>query len=387
MSLAPSSAIAPVKPPSIPFVDLKAQHRRLRPRIEARLGAVLEHCRFVLGPEVEELEAELARFAGSAHAIGTSSGTDALLIALLAEAIGAGAAVFVPALSFAATAGAVVAAGAEPVFVDVDPCTYNIDPRDLERRIAEVGAEGRLEPRAVIAVDLFGLPADYPALQRVAKRHGLFLLADAAQSFGASLDGVRVGRLAPATATSFYPTKPLACYGDGGALLTDDPERCARMRSIRVHGRGENERDIVRPGINGRLDTLQAAILLAKLEVFADELARRASLASLYDANLEDLVTVPARVPGTERSWAVYAILVDGRDAVREALAGDGIETMIYYPRPLSLEPAFERFGGGPGALPVSERLCERVLCLPMYPYMEPANARRICGAVARALG
>ncbi|MEE9249734.1 MAG: DegT/DnrJ/EryC1/StrS aminotransferase family protein, partial [Alphaproteobacteria bacterium] len=209
-----------MKPRPIPFVDLKTQHERLKPRIEARVGAVLEHCRFVLGPEVEEFEAELARFAGSAHAIGISSGTDALLIALLAEGIGAGAAVFVPAFSFAATAGAVVAAGAEPVFVDVDPRTYNIDPQDLERRIARVGAEGRLRPRAVIAVDLFGLPADYAALDAVAKRHGLFLLADAAQSFGASLAGVRVGRLAPVTATSFYPTKPLACYGDGGALLT-----------------------------------------------------------------------------------------------------------------------------------------------------------------------
>ena len=319
-----------MKPPPIPFVDLKAQHERLKSRIEARVGAVLEHCRFVLGPEVAEFEAELARFAGSAHAIGTSSGTDALLIALLAEGIGAADAVFVPAFSFAATAGAVVAAGAEPVFVDVDPRSFNIDPRDLERRIAGVGAEGRLQPKAVIAVDLFGLPADYPALDAVAERHGLFLLADAAQSFGATLAGVRVGRLAPATATSFYPTKPLACYGDGGALLTDDPERAARMRSIRVHGQGENDSDILRPGINGRLDTLQAAILLAKLEVFADELAARESLASTYDGNLKDVVTVPARIPETERSWAVYAILVDERDRVREALAGDGIQTTIY---------------------------------------------------------
>ena len=376
-----------MKPRPIPFVDLKAQHERLKPRIEARVGAVLKHCRFVLGPEVEEFEAELARFAGSAHAIGTSSGTDALLIALLAEGIGAGGAVFVPAFSFAATAGAVVAAGAEPVFVDVDPRTYNIDPQDLERRIARVGAEGRLRPRAVIAVDLFGLPADYAALDAVADRHGLFLLADAAQSFGASLAGVRVGRLAPVTATSFYPTKPLACYGDGGALLTEDPERAARMRSTRVHGQGENESEIVRPGINGRLDTIQAAILLAKLEVFADELAARESLASVYDGNLEDVVTVPARIPGTERSWAAYAILLDARDAVREALAGDGIQTMIYYPRPLHLQPAFERFGEGPGSLPVSEKLSERILCLPIYPYMEPENARRVCEAVARALG
>ena len=375
-----------MKPPPIPFVDLKAQHERLKSRIEARVAAVLEHCRFVLGPEVAEFEAELARFAGSAHAIAISSGTDALLIALLAEGIGAADAVFVPAFSFAATAGAVVAAGAEPVFVDVDPRSFNIDPRDLERRIAGVGAEGRLHPRAIIAVDLFGLPADYPALDAVAERHGLFLVADAAQSFGATLAGVRVGRLAPATATSFYPTKPLACYGDGGALLTDDPERAARMRSIRVHGQGENDSDIVRPGINGRLDTLQAAILLAKLEVFADELAARESLASTYDGNLEELVTIPARIPETERSWAVYAILVDERDRVRNALARDGIETTIYYPRPLSLQPAFERFGEGPGALPVSERLSERILCLPIYPYMGQENARRICEAVARAL-
>jgi len=258
-----------VKPPTIPFVDLKAQQQRLKGRIEARIGAVLDHCEFILGPEVTELEAALVRFTGAAHAIGVSSGTDALLIALMAEGIGAGAAVFMPAFGFAATAEVVLALGAEPVFVDVEPQSFNIDAEDLDRRIGAVLTAGRLTPAAVIPVDLFGLPADYAAIENVAGRHRLLVLADAAQSFGGGIGEVPVGRLAPVTATSFYPSKPLGCYGDGGAIFTGDDERAARMRAIRVHGQGADRSDIVRLGVNGRLDTIQAAILLAKLEVFA----------------------------------------------------------------------------------------------------------------------
>ena len=377
----------PIPLADLPFVDLKAQQRRLKGRIEARIGAVLDHCEFILGPEVIELEAALARFTGAAHAIGVSSGTDALLIALMAEGIGAGAAVFMPAFGFAATAEGALALGAEPVFVDVEPESFNIDAQDLERRIALVAKEGRLTPAAVMPVDLFGLPADYAALDGIAGRHGLLVLADAAQSFGGAIGGVPVGRLAPVTATSFYPSKPLGCYGDGGAIITGDDERAARIRSVRVHGQGADRSDIVRLGVNGRLDTLQAAILLAKLEVFAEELAARSTVAALYDQGLKDLVATPARIPGRQSAWAVYSILTDRRDRVRQALAGEGIPTMIYYPRPLHLQPAFERFGDGIGSLPVSEGLSAKILSLPFHPYMDRDVAERIIDAVARALG
>ncbi len=380
-----------MKPPTIPFVDLpfvdlKAQQRRLGDRIGARIGAVLDHRQFILGPEVAELEAELADFTGAAHAIGVSSGTDALLIALMAEGIGAGAAVFMPAFGFAATAEVALALGAAPVFVDVEPRNFNIDPEDLERRIGAVLTAGRLTPAAVIAVDLFGLPADYAALDGIARRHRLLVLADAAQSFGGRIGDVPVGRLAPVTATSFYPSKPLGCYGDGGALFTGDDDRAARIRSIRVHGQGADPSDIARLGVNGRLDTIQAAILLAKLELFAEELAAREALAALYDQGLKDVVATPPRMPGRQSAWAVYSILTDRRDRLRQALAGEGIPTMTYYQRPLHLQPAFERYGDGPGSLPIAEGLCARILSLPMHPYMERDVAGRIVDAVARAL-
>jgi dTDP-4-amino-4,6-dideoxygalactose transaminase len=380
-----------VKPPTIPlvdlpFVDLKAQQQRLGDRIGARIGAVLDHGRFILGPEVSELEAELARFTGAGHAIGVSSGTDALLIALMAEGIGAGTAVFMPAFSFAATAEVAVALGAEPVFVDVEPESFNIDAQDLERRIDAVLREGRLAPAAVIPVDLFGLPADYAAIDEVAGRHRLLVLADAAQSFGGRIGEVPVGRLAPVTATSFYPSKPLGCYGDGGAIFTIDDGRAARIRSIRVHGQGADPSDIVRLGVNGRLDTIQAAILLAKLELFAEELAAREALAALYDQGLKDVVATPARIGGRQSAWAVYSILSDRRDHLRQTLAGEGIPTMTYYPRPLHLQPAFERFGDGKGSLPIAEGLSARILSLPFHPYMERDVAGRIIDAVVRAL-
>ena len=365
---------------------MKAQQQRLGGRIRARVGAVLDQCQFILGPEVTELEAALARFTGAAHAIGVSSGTDALLIALMAEGIGAGDAVFMPAFGFAATAEVAVALGAEPVFVDVEPESFNIDAQDLDRRVGAVLSEGRLAPAAVIAVDLFGLPADYAAIENVAGRHRLLVLADAAQSFGGRVGEVPVGRLAAVTATGCYPSKPLGWYGDGGAIFTGDGERAARMRSIRVHGQGTDPSDIVRLGVNGRLDTIQAAILLAKLEVFAEELAARETLAALYDQGLKDLVAAPPRLPGRQSAWAVYSILTDRRDQVRQALAGEGIPTMTYYPRPLHLQPAFERFGDGMGSLPISEGLSARILSLPFHPYMERDVAGRIIDAVARAL-
>ena len=369
----------------LPFVDLKAQYARLKPRMDARIRAVLDHGQFILGPEVQELEAELVRFSGAAHAITVSSGTVALTISLMAEGIGPGDAVFVPAFTFAATAEPVLAVGATPVFCDVGPDTFNMEPADLERAVADVLAGGSLRPRAVIPVDLFGLPADYAAINAVADAHGLFVLADAAQSFGASRDASRVGRLAAVTTTSFFPSKPLGCYGDGGAIFTDDTGRADVMRSIRVHGQGADGA-CARLGMNGRLDTLQAAALLAKLEAFEDEIQARDSLARRYDQALRAAVTLPARIEGAASVWAHYSIVVDNRDALRDALAARGIPARVYYPSPLHLQPAFRDYGGGPGSLPVSEELSRRILSLPIYPDLHEATVDRISDAVIAAV-
>ena len=369
----------------LPFVDLKAQYARLKPRMDARIRAVLDHGQFILGPEVVELEAELVRFSGAAHAITVSNGTVALTISLMAEGIGPGDAVFVPAFTFAATAEPVLAVGATPVFCDVDPDTFNMDPADLERAVADVLAGGSLRPRAVIPVDLFGLPADYAAINAVADAHGLFVLADAAQSFGASRDASRVGRLAAVTTTSFFPSKPLGCYGDGGAIFTDDAGRAEVMRSIRVHGQ-DADGACARLGMNGRLDTLQAAALLAKLEAFEDEIQARDSLARRYDQALLGAVTLPARIEGAASVWAHYSIVVDNRDGPRDALAARVIPARVYYPSPLHLQPAFRDYGGGPGSLPVSEELSGRILSLPIYTDLDEATVDRISEAVIAAL-
>ncbi|MCH7956421.1 MAG: DegT/DnrJ/EryC1/StrS family aminotransferase [Proteobacteria bacterium] len=369
----------------MPFVDLKAQYARLKPRMDARIRAVLDHGQFILGPEVVELEAELVRFSGAAHAITVANGTVALTISLMAEGIGPGDAVFVPAFTFAATAEAVFAVGATPVFCDVGADTFNMGPADLERAVADVLAGGSLRPRAVIPVDLFGLPADYAAINAVADAHGLFVLADAAQSFGASRDASRVGRLAAVTTTSFFPSKPLGCYGDGGAIFTDDGGRAEVMRSIRVHGQGADGA-CVRLGMNGRLDTLQAAALLVKLEAFEDEIQARESLARRYDQALRGTVTLPGRTEGAASAWALYSIVVDDRDGLRDALAARGIPARVYYPSPLHLQPAFRGYGGGPGSLPVSEELSGRILSLPIYPDLDEATVDRISEAVIAAL-
>ena len=373
----------------IPFLDLKAQQARLAGRVQARVDAVLAHCQFVLGPEVAELERRLAAYCGAAHCVGVSSGTDALQIAMMAEGIGPGDAVFLPAFTYTATAEVPLVLGASPVFVDVDPATFQIDPADLERRIAAVVREGRLRPRALVGVDLFGQPADWPALGRIAAEHGLFLLDDLAQSFGASLGGRKLGTQATATATSFFPSKPLGAYGDGGALFTDDHERAELYRSLRSHGEGKTRYEVLRTGMNGRLDTLQAAILLAKLDVFDDELGRREEIAQLYDRRLGNLVGVPARVPDSTSAWAIYAILLaDGaaRDRVQAAMKAAGAPSAIYYPRPLHRQPAYAAYHDEAARLPVSEDLATRILALPIHPDLSDAEAERVCEAVAAGL-
>ncbi len=372
----------------IPFLDLKAQQARLGPALRARLDAVLAHGQFILGPEVAELEGRLAAFCGAKHCVTVSSGTDALQIAMMAEGIGAGDAVFLPAFTYTATAEVPLLLGATPVFVDVDPRTFQIDLAHLESRIAAVRKAGVLRPRAVIGVDLFGQPADWPGIAALAAREGLFTLDDCAQSFGAALQGKRLGTAADATATSFFPSKPLGAYGDGGALFTESGERAALYRSLRTHGEGTTRYEVLRIGMNGRLDTLQAAVLLAKLEVFEAEMARRDEIAAIYDAALQGVVEIPARVPESESAWAIYAILLSDsgvRDIAQGALRAAGIASAVYYPRPLHRQPAYAACHDG-AALPVSETIAERIMALPIHADLTEAQAKRVAAVLRAAL-
>ena len=372
----------------IPFLDLKAQQARIKDELRRRLDTVLEHCQFVLGPEVAELEAALASYCGAAHCVSVSSGTDALQIAMMAEGIGRGDAVFLPAFTYTATAEVPLVLGATPVFCDVDPLTFQIDPAHLEQRIGAVRAAGKLRPRALIGVDLFGQPANWPALSTLAAREGIFTLDDCAQSFGATLQGRQLGTAADATAVSFFPSKPLGAYGDGGALFTESAERAALYRSLRTHGEGTTRYEVLRTGMNGRLDSIQAAVLLAKLTVFADELAIRERIARIYDSRLGNAVGTPVRVPDSTSAWAIYAILLrDGaaRDRVQASLKAAGVPTAIYYPRPLHLQPAYRDSHDG-AALPVSEDLATRILALPIHPDLTDEAVAHICDSVLAAV-
>ncbi|TPW35502.1 DegT/DnrJ/EryC1/StrS family aminotransferase [Oecophyllibacter saccharovorans] len=372
--------------PPVPFLDLAAQQKRLEPVLRQRLEKVLSHCRFVMGPEVEELERELARFSGARHAIGVSSGTDALLAVMMGEGIGPGDAVFLPAFTYTATAEVVLLLGATPVFVDVDPDTFQIDPHSLEGRLQEVRKNGELTPKAVIGVDLFGQPAPWARLQAFAASHNLALIADCAQAFGASLNGRRLGTQGLATTLSFFPAKPLGAYGDGGAILTDDDERAALYRSLRSHGEGQQRYDVQRIGLNARLDTLQAAVLLAKMELFEEDLARRREVARLYDAGLPARVRPPPRVPHSESAWAVYCVTLPcraERDSLQSYLREAGVPSAIYYPRPLHHQPAYEKCHDGT-LLPVSEGLGDRVLALPMHPDLTAEDQARVLEAIGQ---
>jgi len=372
----------------IPFLDLKAQQTRIGPALRRRLDAVLAHGQFILGPEVKELEDRLKIFCGASHCVTVSSGTDALQIALMAEGIGRGDAVFLPAFTYTATAEVPLLLGATPVFVDVDPATFQIDLENLRARIGQVKAAGQLRPRAIIGVDLFGQPADWPALQSIAALENLFTLDDCAQSFGAALHGRRLGAAADATAISFFPSKPLGAYGDGGALFTESAERAALYRSLRTHGEGTERYQVLRIGMNGRLDTMQAAILLAKLDVFEAELERREAIARIYDAGLRDVLDIPKRVPESSSAWAVYAVLLADaamRAAAIGALKAAGIASAIYYPRPLHHQPAYAGCHDG-AALPVAEALGERIMALPIHPDLTDAQANRVVAALRNLL-
>ncbi|MSP04690.1 MAG: DegT/DnrJ/EryC1/StrS aminotransferase family protein [Acetobacteraceae bacterium] len=375
-------------PAPIPFLDLKAQQTRIAADLRRRIDVVLAHCQFILGPEVTELESTLAEFCGAKHCIAISSGTDALQIVLMGEGIGRGDAVFLPAFTYTATAEVVLVLGATPVFVDVDPHTFQIDPIDLERRIAAVKAAGKLKPRALIGVDLFGQPADWVSLSAIATREEIFTIDDCAQSYGASLHGKRLGVQADATAVSFYPSKSLGAYGDAGALFTQDDARAELYHSLRAHGEGTSRYEVLRTGMNGRLDSLQAAVLLSKMTVFAEELAIREEIARYYDARLGNVVTIPARVPDSTSAWAIYAILLPDaatRDRVQTSLREQGVPTAIYYPKPLHHQPAYRDHHTGT-ALPVSEDLAGRILALPIHPDLDAASRVRVCDAVLSAV-
>ena len=372
----------------MPFIDLKAQQARIAGELRRRLDGVLAHCQFILGPEVAELERELATFCGAKHCVTVSSGTDALQIALMAEGIGRGDAVFLPAFTYTATAEVPLVLGATPVFVDVDPRTFQIDPAHLEQRISEVRRAGKLRPRALIGVDLFGQPADWPSLSAIAQRADLFTLDDLAQSFGCALHGTMLGAAADATATSFFPSKPLGAYGDGGALFTESDERAALYRSLRTHGEGTSRYEVLHTGMNGRLDSLQAAVLLAKMTVFSDELAIRERVARYYDSRLGNAVVTPAKVPDSTSVWAIYAILLRdaaARDHVQASLREAGVPTAIYYPRPLHGQPAYREHHDGT-RLPVSEGLAQRILALPIHPDLSEADMAHVCDSVLAAV-
>jgi len=372
--------------PKIEFIDLVAQRRRLGDRIDAAIRRVVEHGRFILGPEVAELERALERFSGAAHVLTCSNGTDALMLCLRARGIGAGDAVLMPSFTFAATAEVVCHAGATPIFVDVLPESFNMDPASLASGVQSARQLG-LKPAAVIVVDLFGQPADYAALAPVIEAHKLWLIADAAQSFGASFRGTKVGRLGAVTATSFYPAKPLGCYGDGGALFTEDAEFAALLASLRLHGTGSDKYDHARVGMNARLDTIQAAVLLEKLRIFADELEARQRIATRYNELLEGAVQVPRLIPGATSVWAQYTIVTQQRDHVAAYLKDAGIPTAIHYPKPLHRQTAYLAYPTAGNGLPVSDRLAAEVLSLPMHPYLDEAAQDRIAGAVRDALG
>lgn len=369
------------------FIDLKRQQARIRDRLDAAIAGVLAHGAYVMGPEVRELEAELANFCGAKHVLSCSNGTDALGLVLRALGVGPGDALFCPSFTFAATAEVIVWFGATPVFVDVHEDTFNMDARSLEAAV-QTALSLNLRPTGVISVDLFGLSADYESIEPVCKRHGLWLLDDAAQGFGAVYRGRKLGTIGLATGTSFFPAKPLGCYGDGGAVFTDDGSLAERLISLRIHGQGSDKYDNVNIGINGRLDTLQAAVLLEKLRIFPDEIERRNVVAARYNAALDDVAVVPRVPPGLTSVWAQYTIRIppDRREPLAAALKREGVPTAIYYPKPLHRQTAYRSFPLAGNGLPVSDRIADEVISLPMHPYLKPEEQDFIAGIVKAEL-
>jgi dTDP-4-amino-4,6-dideoxygalactose transaminase len=360
------------------FVDLNAQQQGIRNKIEENIKKVLDHGRYIMGPEIKELEEKLAQYVGTRYAVGVASGTDALLIPLMAYGIGQGDAVFTTPFTFIATAEVIQLLGATPVFVDIQPDTFNIDPGKLGKAIQKTIDEGQLNPTGIIPVDLFGQPADYDEINQIAQKYHLFVLQDAAQSFGATYKGKKTCSHGDVAATSFFPAKPLGCYGDGGMIFTDKAGLNEKFTSIRIHGKGTNKYNNVRVGVNGRLDTLQAAVLLAKLEIFDEEIALRQEVAERYEKGLK----APAKAPYVKdyniSVWAQYSILHPQRDAVIAKLEKQGIPTAIYYPTPLHLQEAFAALGYQKGDFPTSEEIADKIFSVPMHPYLSKEDQGKI---------
>jgi dTDP-4-amino-4,6-dideoxygalactose transaminase len=383
-----SAALAAADQP-IEFIDLGAQRRHLGRRIDEAVLRVIEHGKFIMGPEVAAFERELGAFCGAKHVLSCANGTDALGLALMAKNLKRGQAVLVPSFTFAATAEVVAWFDAVPVFVDVYEDSFNMAPASFEAGIATARRLG-LEPAGVITVDLFGLPAAYDEILAIAAAHRLWIVCDAAQSFGAVYKGRNVGTLGDIATTSFFPAKPLGCYGDGGAVFTDDDETAAVLRSLRVHGQGSDKYDNVRIGMNARLDTIQAAVLSAKLSIFADEIAARDRVASCYREMIADLVIVPEVSPELTSVWAQYTVRLPAgqdRDRVAAKLKACGIPTAVYYAKPLHRQTAYRDYPTAGNGLPVSDRLAGEVLSLPMHPYLSPRDQDRIADALRRSLG
>lgn len=371
----------------IAFIDLQAQRRRLGEPLNAAIRAAVEGGQWILGPQVAQLEKDLAAWAGVKHAIACANGTDALLLVLRAWGVGPGDAVFVPAFTFAASGEVVALAGATPVFVDVLPDTFNMDPVSLEAAIAQVKRDGKLTPKVVMPVDLFGQPADYRALAPIAAREKLKLFCDTAQGFGGLLDGKRAGAIGDAAATSFFPAKPLGCFGDGGACFTNDDGLKALLLSLRMHGQGSDRYEHIHIGYNSRLDTIQAAILIEKLKIFDDEIEKRNAVARRYNQAFggSNRIRTPVVIAGATSTWAQYTLLVEDRAKFQADLKAAGVPTAVYYPIPLSRQKAYAHYPSAP--TPVSEALCGQVVSLPMHPYMEEVTQDRIIAAVLQSVG
>jgi dTDP-4-amino-4,6-dideoxygalactose transaminase len=369
------------------FIDLAAQRARIGDRLKAAIEKVVDEGRYILGPEVAEFEKRLADYVGVKHVIGCANGTDALLLPLLASGVGPGDAVFVPSFTFAATAEVVALAKAEPVFVDVDRDSYNIDIASLEAAIEMIKKEGRLKPKAIIPVDLFGLAANYDAIMAIAKRENLLVIEDAAQSMGGSAGGTMCGAFGHVGSTSFYPAKPLGCYGDGGAMFTNDGALAEKLRSFAFHGKGETQYDNVRIGINSRLDTLQAAILIEKLAILEDEMVARQVVADRYAKGLGDIVKASRNLGHSRSAWAQYAIETPKRDGLKAHLGEKGIPSVIYYVKPLHEQVAYKDYPRTPTGLAVSETLPKQILCLPMHAYLSEADQDRIIETIRNYIG
>lgn len=371
----------------IQFIDLAAQQQRIGVEtINEKINTILAHGQYIMGPEVKQLEEELSTFAGTTHCLSCSNGSDAIFLALLALNIGPGDAVFVPSFTFAATAEMVALTGATPVFVDVLEDTFNMDPAHLELAINEVKSKGELVPKAVMPVCLFGQIADYPAIAPLARTAGLKIIADAAQGFGSTLDGKQASVWADMVTTSFFPAKPLGCYGDGGAVLTNSDELMNTLTSLRNHGQGTDRYDNVRIGINGRLDSIQAAILSLKLDIFPSEIVSRGEIAKRYSEGLSDIVTPPTVKDGIISTWAQYTIRSEKRDNIASYLRDQNIPNAIYYARPLHKQTAYENYPIAGGALPVTDKLSHHVISLPMHPYLKAETQEKIITAVKRAV-